>query len=75
MADQVLDARGLQCPMPVIKAKKMMDALQPGQVLLVQATDPGSKADFEAWTRSTGNALLSASQSGNIFSYEIQKKG
>jgi len=75
MPEQVLDARGLQCPMPVIKAKKMMDALKPGEVLLVQATDPGSKADFQAWTRSTGNTLLSASESGGVFAYEIQKKG
>lgn len=75
MADLTLDARGLQCPMPVVKAKKAIDSLQPGQVLLVLATDPGSKADFAAWSRSTGNELLSSLESGGTFSYEIRKKG
>lgn len=75
MADLTLDARGLQCPMPVVKAKKAIDSLQPGQVLLVLATDPGSKADFAAWSRSTGNELVSSGESGGIYSYEIRKKG
>lgn len=75
MADLHLDARGLQCPMPVIKAKRMIDQLQPGQVLQILATDPGSKADFAAWTRSTGHELLSATVEGGIFAYAIRKKG
>jgi tRNA 2-thiouridine synthesizing protein A len=75
MADMTLDARGLQCPMPVVKAKKSIDQLQPGQTLLILATDPGSKADFAAWSRSTGNELISATESGGVFSYEVRKKG
>ncbi|MGE5674069.1 MAG: sulfurtransferase TusA family protein [Mycobacterium leprae] len=75
MADATLDARGLQCPMPVVKARKAIDALQPGQTLLVLATDPGSKADFGAWTRSTGHELVSATVEGGVFQYEIRKKG
>lgn len=75
MADLTLDARGLQCPMPVVKTKKAMDSLQPGQTLLVLATDPGSKADFAAWSRSTGNPVIAQSEEGGVFSYEIRKKG
>lgn len=74
MADLQLDARGLQCPMPVIKAKRLIDQLQPGQVLQILATDPGSKADFAAWTRSTGHELLAASEDNGLFCYEIRKQ-
>ncbi|HLN63549.1 MAG TPA: sulfurtransferase TusA family protein [Symbiobacteriaceae bacterium] len=75
MADLVLDARGLQCPMPIVKAKKAIDSLQPGQVLEIQATDPGSRADIAAWSRSTGHELLSASETGGVFTYTVRKKG
>lgn len=75
MADLTLDARGMQCPMPVVKAKKAIDSLQPGQMLMIMATDPGSKADFAAWTRSTGNELISAVEDGGVFRYEVRKKG
>lgn len=74
MADFTLDARGLQCPMPVVKSKKAIDSLQPGQILEVLATDPGSKADFAAWTRSTGHELVSSSEEGGLFTYLIRKK-
>ena len=53
-ADRTLDARGLKCPMPIVKAKKEMDALQPGQVLKVIATDPGSVLDFQGWGKASG---------------------
>ncbi|HEY3368931.1 MAG TPA: sulfurtransferase TusA family protein [Symbiobacteriaceae bacterium] len=75
MADLTLDARGLQCPMPVVKAKKAIDSLQPGQILLILATDPGSCADFAAWSRSTGHPLLSSTEAEGVFSYEVRKKG
>lgn len=74
MADSTLDARGLQCPMPVVKAKKAIDALQPGQTLEILATDPGSQADFAAWTRSTGNEMVSAVTEGNVYKYVVRKK-
>ncbi|HWI65721.1 MAG TPA: sulfurtransferase TusA family protein [Symbiobacteriaceae bacterium] len=74
MADQTLDARGLQCPMPVVKAKKAIDSLQPGQVLEILATDPGSKADFAAWSRSTGNELILATEESGVFKYQVRKK-
>lgn len=56
--DQVLDASGLACPMPIIKTKKAVDALQAGQVLKLIATDPGSVSDVSAWTGKTGHELL-----------------
>jgi tRNA 2-thiouridine synthesizing protein A len=74
MADSTLDARGLQCPMPVVKAKKAIDALQPGQTLEILATDPGSQADIAAWSRSTGNTLVSSAVEGNIYKYVVRKK-
>ncbi|HWI51797.1 MAG TPA: sulfurtransferase TusA family protein [Symbiobacteriaceae bacterium] len=74
MADLTLDARGLQCPMPVVKAKKAIDSLQSGQVLEILATDPGSKADFAAWSRSTGNELVSSSDEGGVYKYQVRKK-
>lgn len=74
MATQTLDARGLQCPMPVVKAKKAIDSLKSGETLEILATDPGSKADFAAWTRATGNEMLLAVQEGSVFRYEVRKK-
>lgn len=75
MANLTLDARGLQCPMPIVKTKKAIDGLKPGQTLLVLATDPGSKADFAAWSRSTGHEVVAQSEEGGIFTYEVRKKG
>lgn len=57
-ADEVLDARGLLCPMPIVKAAKQMRQLEPGQVLKIMATDRGAAADIPAWAVDTGNELL-----------------
>ncbi|MBN9460075.1 MAG: sulfurtransferase TusA family protein [Burkholderiales bacterium] len=56
--DREVDARGLNCPLPILRAKKALAELQAGQVLKVTATDPGSKRDFEAFSRQTGHELL-----------------
>lgn len=56
--DKEVDARGLNCPLPILKAKKALAELSSGQVLKVVATDPGSPRDFEAFARQTGNALV-----------------
>lgn len=61
-ADEQLDARGLNCPMPIIKAKKAMDKLAAGQVLEVLATDPGSAADFKGWSKQTGHSIEEENQ-------------
>jgi len=65
--DRLFDARGLLCPMPVVKTAKEMKTLQAGQVLKVLATDRGAIADFPAWSEDTGNPLLhSAEESGSL---------
>jgi TusA-related sulfurtransferase len=71
--DKVLDAKGLLCPMPVIKARKAIREIALGQVLEVQATDKGSLKDFEAWARQTGNELLDSSESGGVYTFHIRK--
>jgi len=72
--DQELDCSGLACPMPILKTKKAVDALQTGQVLKMTATDPGSLPDIEAWTSKTGNELVSHEQDGPKFVFYIKKK-
>jgi len=71
--DQELDARGLLCPMPVVKTAKAMKELEPGQVLKVMATDRGSIADMPAWAETTGNELLEWHEEGDFFVYLIRK--
>ncbi len=61
---QTLDARNLSCPMPVLKSKKALKALEINQVLEILTTDPGSMADIPAWTRTTGQELISAEELG-----------
>ena len=53
--DQELDARGLNCPLPILRAKKSLNAMTVGQILMIMATDPGSVKDFEAFAKQTGN--------------------
>ena len=69
-----LDARGLNCPLPILKAKKALSELVSGQVLRVLATDPGSVRDFQAFAKQTGNELLSHSQSGQEFVFLMKRK-
>ncbi len=73
MADQTLNAEGLNCPLPIIKAKKALKGMDAGQVLEVRSTDPGSVADFAAFCTQTGNELLSSNTEGNIYLFEIKK--
>lgn len=70
----VLDARGLACPMPVLKAKKAIRAVAPGETLTVRATDPGSVEDFKAFCEATGHALESHGESDGVFTFVIRKK-
>ncbi|HVN15496.1 MAG TPA: sulfurtransferase TusA family protein [Anaerolineales bacterium] len=72
--DQELDCSGLACPMPILKTKKAVDALQPGQVLKMIATDPGAVPDMEAWTSKTGHELLGHEQDGPKLTFYIRKK-
>jgi tRNA 2-thiouridine synthesizing protein A len=72
-ADQVLDCSGLACPMPILKTKKAVDALQMGQVLKMIATDPGSVSDMEAWTKKTGHELVESEQAGETYTFYIRR--
>ncbi len=68
-----LDARGLNCPLPILKAKKEINKIGSGEVLKIIATDPGSVKDFEAFTKQTGHDLLESSESGGEFTFLIKK--
>ena len=69
-----LDARGLNCPLPILRAKKSLSDMQPGEVLKIVATDPGAVKDFEAFARQTGNTLLSSVEVNKEFVFLMQKK-
>ena len=73
MADQLLDAKGLNCPLPILKAKKALQPLGAGQTLEILATDPGSIKDFEAFCRTTGNELVEQENDGKVFRFVIRK--
>ena len=69
-----LDARGLNCPLPILKAKKALAEMASGEVLRVIATDSGSVRDFQAFARQTGNQLLEQSQEGAEFTFYMRRK-
>ena len=73
MADQTLDAKGLNCPLPILKAKKALKGMEAGKVLEILSTDPGSVADFAAFCNQTGNELLSSATAGDVYTFEIKK--
>lgn len=66
-ADQVLDCKGMQCPLPVIKTAQAIKTLEPGQVLELLATDPGVEPDMKAWSTRTGNELLKIEKTDDVF--------
>ncbi len=72
--DKELDARGLSCPLPILKTKKALNDLMSGQVLKVVATDPGSVKDMQAFATQTGNPLLSTAEEGKAYVFFMQKK-
>ena len=72
--DQELDACGLNCPLPILRAKKSLSSLESGQVLRIIATDPGSVKDFEAFAKQTGNELLETNEEGGKFHFLVKKK-
>ena len=72
--DRELDARGLNCPLPILRTKKSLNDMTPGQVLKVVATDPGSVRDFQAFSKQTGNQLLSSTEHKGEFLFLMRKK-
>ena len=75
MADQILDAKGLNCPLPILKARKALKSMESRQTLEVQSTDPGSVADFGAFCRTTGNGLVEQNEADGVWTYLIRKTG
>ena len=72
--DSAVDARGLNCPLPILKAKKALATIQSGQVLKVVSTDPGSKRDFEAFARQTGNTLVGQSEADQAWTFYLKRR-
>jgi tRNA 2-thiouridine synthesizing protein A len=73
MANQLLDAKGLNCPLPILKAKKALKDVPAGGTLEVLATDPGSVADFAAFCRTTGNELLESTEASGVYRFLIKR--
>jgi len=72
--DKELDARGLNCPLPILRTKKSLADMTSGQVLKILATDPGAVKDFQAFSKQTGNELLDHAQDEGVFTFFMRKK-
>jgi len=72
--DKELDARGLNCPLPILRAKKALADMQAGQVLRIVATDPGSVKDFQAFCKQTGHTLLDQSEAEKVYTFLMKHK-
>lgn len=72
--DKDLDARGLNCPLPILRAKKALTDMQSGQILRITATDPGSVKDFQAFCKQTGNELISQTEENKEFVVLMKRK-
>jgi tRNA 2-thiouridine synthesizing protein A len=72
-ADKVLDAKGLACPMPIVKTKKAIGELESGQVLEIHATDKGAKSDLFAWSKSGGHELVQDTEEDGVLKFWIKK--
>lgn len=72
--DKELDARGLNCPLPILRAKKALAEMAAGQVLRITSTDPGSVKDFAAFAKQTGNELLSSAENNKEFEFFMKRK-
>ena len=81
MATKKLDVRGAKCPIPIVKAKKEIDAMAAGEILEVVATDPGSVPDFQGWAKTNKNAILKAQRTEKdetgreVYVHVIERKG
>ena len=71
--DQELDATGLNCPLPILRAKKALAGMESGQVLRIVATDPGSVKDFDAFARQTGNELMDSGEEEGKYTFMMKK--
>lgn len=72
-ADVVVDAKGLSCPMPIVKAKKAIDSMQSREIMQLEATDKGSVNDFQSWVKQTKNELLKIEEDNGVFRFFVKK--
>ncbi|HFB55126.1 MAG TPA: sulfurtransferase TusA family protein [Hellea balneolensis] len=72
-ADEVLDAKGLNCPLPILKAKKALKSMEDGKILEIASTDPGSIKDFEAFAKATGNPLIKHWMDGDVYMFLLKR--
>jgi len=72
---KALDAKGLSCPLPIVKTAQAIRDMQPGELIEVEATDPGSVPDFTAWAASTRNELVEQSEDRGVYRFVLRKKG
>ena len=72
-ATETLDAKGMNCPLPILHARKKLNGMSAGDVLEILATDPGAVADFQAFCRQTGHELLESTQDGDIYKFQIKR--
>jgi TusA-related sulfurtransferase len=72
--DLTIDAKGQKCPMPVLLTSRGIKKIEPGQLMLVEATDGGSQSDIPSWAKDTGNELVDSSSEDGVFRYLIRKK-
>lgn len=72
--DRDLDVKGLNCPLPILRTKKALADMESGQILRVQATDPGAQKDFPAFARQTGNELVEQREEGSTFEFYLKRK-
>ena len=73
-ANRTLDAKGLSCPLPIVRTAQNIKDMASGELLEVLATDPGSVKDFEAWSKATGNPIVEQSAEGGVFRFLLRKK-
>lgn len=71
--DRELDAKGLKCPMPVMKLRTAIGEMEPGQVIKVETTDRGSVPDFAAWAKKTGNTIIQQTEDSGVYSFLVKK--
>nr|WP_084224616.1 sulfurtransferase TusA family protein [Paenibacillus pectinilyticus] len=74
MVHLTVDAKGLACPMPIVKAKKGIDSMESGQIMELLTTDKGSMKDFQAWVGQTKHELLEATESNGVFTFIVRKR-
>lgn len=72
--DKEVDAKNLNCPLPILRCKKALNELNANQVLKIEATDPGAKKDFDAFCRQTGHTLLNLTELNGVFTFLIRKR-